>query len=213
MLPGLCDAHVHTLDAGRSEFRAKLPRLGSIGAIQAYIRARAKTARKGEWIVVPRTLPPRLKEMRMPTRDDLDIDRDHPVALNASYVCDLDGTEAQRNHASNAEPARRVIRETGTAGPDGAGNMRWFFPLKSVIDAGIPVAGGSDHMIGHETCGCASRAACATAKHSIHRSASPAGRRCACTLRVRLGYSSPRRREDRWNRANWLTQSLSTGTS
>jgi predicted amidohydrolase YtcJ len=28
--------------------------------------------------------------------------------------------------------------------------MRWFFPLKSVIDAGIPVAGGSDHMIGHD---------------------------------------------------------------
>ena len=30
----------------------------------------------------------------------------------------------------------------------GKRNMRWFFPLKSVIDAGIPVAGGSDHMIG-----------------------------------------------------------------
>ena len=86
VLPGLCDAHVHTLEAGLSEFRAKLPRLDSIGAIQAYIRARAKTARKGEWIVVPRTLPPRLKEMRMPTREDLDIDRDHPVALDASYV-------------------------------------------------------------------------------------------------------------------------------
>ena len=86
VLPGLCDAHVHTLEAGLSEFRAKLPQLDSIGAIQAYIRARAKTARKGEWIVVPRTLPPRLKEMRMPTREDLDIDRDHPVALDASYV-------------------------------------------------------------------------------------------------------------------------------
>src|ERR1035437_4511794 len=71
VLPGLCDAHVHTLEAGLSEFRAKLPQLDSIGAIQAYIRARAKTARKGEWIVVPRTLPPRLKEMRMPTREDL----------------------------------------------------------------------------------------------------------------------------------------------
>jgi predicted amidohydrolase YtcJ len=28
--------------------------------------------------------------------------------------------------------------------------MRWFFPLKSVLNAGIPVAGGSDHMIGHD---------------------------------------------------------------
>jgi predicted amidohydrolase YtcJ len=101
VLPGLCDAHVHTLEAGLSEFRAKLPQLDSIGAIQAYIRARAKTARKGEWIVVPRTLPPRLKEMRMPTREDLDIDRDHPVALDASYVW------SANSMALNAEPAGR----------------------------------------------------------------------------------------------------------
>src|SRR3974377_496292 len=32
----------------------------------------------------------------------------------------------------------------------GLANMRWFFPLKSVMDAGIPVAGGSDHMIGYD---------------------------------------------------------------
>jgi predicted amidohydrolase YtcJ len=32
----------------------------------------------------------------------------------------------------------------------GVQNMRWFFPLKSVLDAGIVVAGGSDHMIGHD---------------------------------------------------------------
>jgi predicted amidohydrolase YtcJ len=29
-------------------------------------------------------------------------------------------------------------------------NMRYFFPLRSIIDAGIPVAGGSDHMMGHD---------------------------------------------------------------
>ena len=27
--------------------------------------------------------------------------------------------------------------------------MRWFFPLKSLLTAGIPVAGGTDHMMGH----------------------------------------------------------------
>jgi predicted amidohydrolase YtcJ len=30
----------------------------------------------------------------------------------------------------------------------GLENMRWFFPLKSIVDRGIPVAGGTDHMIG-----------------------------------------------------------------
>jgi predicted amidohydrolase YtcJ len=32
----------------------------------------------------------------------------------------------------------------------GEERMRWFFPLRSAIEKGIPVAGGSDHMIGHD---------------------------------------------------------------
>ena len=86
VLPGLIDAHVHALGAALSEFRKPLPPLDSIEDIQNYIREKAKVTPKGEWIVVPRTLPPRLKEMRMPTRADLDVTRDHPVAFDGSYV-------------------------------------------------------------------------------------------------------------------------------
>ena len=86
VLPGLIDAHVHALEAGLSEFREPLPPLNSIAAIQDYIRAKAKTTPKGAWIVVPRTLPPRLKEMRFPVRQDLDVTTDHPVAFDGSYV-------------------------------------------------------------------------------------------------------------------------------
>lgn len=86
VLPGLIDAHVHALESGLSELRGPLPPLDSIAAIQDYIRARARATPKGQWIVVPRTLPPRLKEMRMPTREDLDVTLDHPVAFDASYV-------------------------------------------------------------------------------------------------------------------------------
>jgi hypothetical protein len=86
VLPGLTDAHVHALGAGMSELRAKLPPLDSIADIQAFVRERARVTPKGEWIVVPRTLPPRLKEMKMPTRADLDVTRDHPVAFDGSYV-------------------------------------------------------------------------------------------------------------------------------
>jgi predicted amidohydrolase YtcJ len=86
VLPGLIDAHVHPLEGGLSEYRRKLPIFDSISTIQAYIRERAKVTPKGEWIVVPRTLPPRLKEMRFPTREDLDVTRDHPVAFDGSYV-------------------------------------------------------------------------------------------------------------------------------
>ncbi|MEO8656967.1 MAG: amidohydrolase [Bryobacteraceae bacterium] len=86
VLPGLIDAHVHALEAGLSEFRGALPPLDSIVAIQNFIREKARTTPKGEWIVVPRTLPPRLAEMRMPVKGDLDVVTDHPVAFDASYV-------------------------------------------------------------------------------------------------------------------------------
>ncbi|MBL0156028.1 MAG: amidohydrolase [Bryobacterales bacterium] len=86
VLPGLNDAHVHVLGSALSEYRQKLPPLDSIVAIQAYVRERAAKTPKGEWIIVPRTLPPRLKEMRMPTRQDLDVAPGHPVAFDGSYV-------------------------------------------------------------------------------------------------------------------------------
>jgi predicted amidohydrolase YtcJ len=86
VLPGLIDAHVHALEGGMSEFRAPLPALDSIAAIQDYIRAAARSRPKGTWIVVPRTLPPRLREMRFPTKQDLDVAAEHPVAFDGSYV-------------------------------------------------------------------------------------------------------------------------------
>ena len=86
VLPGLIDAHVHAIGAGLSEWKAKLPPLDSIGDIQNFIKERARTTPAGDWIVVPRTLPPRLKEQRFPTKQDLDVVTTHPVAFDGSYV-------------------------------------------------------------------------------------------------------------------------------
>jgi len=86
VLPGLFDSHVHALEAGLSEFRAPLPRLDSFSAVQSYLREQARHTPKGEWIVVPRTFPTRLRELRMPTREVLDAIQDHPVMFDASYV-------------------------------------------------------------------------------------------------------------------------------
>jgi predicted amidohydrolase YtcJ len=86
VLPGLFDSHVHALEAGLSEYRAPLPALDSFAAVQAYLRDRARKTPNGEWIIVPRTFPTRLSEMRMPTREVLDVVADHPVMFDASYV-------------------------------------------------------------------------------------------------------------------------------
>jgi len=86
VLPGLVDSHVHPVSAGLSEFRGPLGPLDSFGAIQDFIRERMKSTPKGSWIVVPRTFPTRLKELRMPTREVLDVASEHPVMFDASYT-------------------------------------------------------------------------------------------------------------------------------
>ncbi|MEO7649340.1 MAG: amidohydrolase [Bryobacteraceae bacterium] len=85
VLPGLIDSHVHALSAGLSEFREPLPPLDSFAAIQSFLRVKAARVPKGQWITVPRTFPTRLKEMRMPTRAELDVVATHPVLFDASY--------------------------------------------------------------------------------------------------------------------------------
>lgn len=86
VLPGLIDSHLHPLEAALSEFREPLPPLDSYAAVQDYIRTQARKTPKGRWIVVPRTFPTRLAELRMPTREVLDVTEDHPVLFDASYV-------------------------------------------------------------------------------------------------------------------------------
>ncbi|MBV8820616.1 MAG: amidohydrolase, partial [Acidobacteriaceae bacterium] len=86
VIPGLIDAHVHALEAGLSEFRSPLPKLDSFAAIQEYVRTKARSTPKGQWLVVPRTFPTRLKELAMPTRQVLDVATEHPVMFDASYV-------------------------------------------------------------------------------------------------------------------------------
>ncbi len=86
VLPGLVDSHVHPLGAGLSEWRRPLPPLDSFAALQNFIRDQMKTTPKGSWIVVPRTFPTRLEELRMPTRELLDVATEHPVMFDASYT-------------------------------------------------------------------------------------------------------------------------------
>jgi hypothetical protein len=86
VLPGLVDAHVHATGAALSEYRGKLPPLNSFEAVRRYIKQEAAKTPKGEWIVVPRTFPTRLEELRMPTRELLDVETEHPVMFDASYI-------------------------------------------------------------------------------------------------------------------------------
>ncbi|MGH9672049.1 MAG: amidohydrolase, partial [Bryobacteraceae bacterium] len=107
VLPGLIDSHVHPLGAGESEFRQALPPLNSFSAVQQYIRDEARRTPKGQWIVVPRTFPTRLAEMRMPTREVLDVTTDHPVMFDASYVWVVNSTALRLSGITRDTPNPR----------------------------------------------------------------------------------------------------------
>jgi predicted amidohydrolase YtcJ len=85
VLPGLTDAHVHALGAALSELPGPVPLLRSFDDIRKNIREQAAKTPKDQWIKVTKTSPTRLQEMRMPTRDVLDADTEHPVIYDASY--------------------------------------------------------------------------------------------------------------------------------
>jgi predicted amidohydrolase YtcJ len=121
VLPGLIDSHVHALGAGLSEFREKLPPLNSFAAIQNYIREQARKTPKGEWIVVPRTFPTRLRQMRMPTKEVLDVDRDHPVMFDASYVVVVNSAALKMNGITRdtANPPGAEIVKDRNGEPNG----------------------------------------------------------------------------------------------
>ncbi len=121
VLPGLVDNHVHALSAGMSEYREPLPPLDSFAAVQDYIRQRAKKTPKGRWIVVPRTFPTRLAEMRMPTKDVLDVARDHPVMFDASYtvVVNSKGLEISKIAKFTANPPGGEIVVDDSGEPNG----------------------------------------------------------------------------------------------
>lgn len=121
VLPGLFDSHVHPLGAALSEFRGKLPIFDSYDAIRRYLRAEAARTPKGEWIVVPRTFPTRLSELRMPTRELLDEVKDHPVMFDASYVVVVNsmGLKVSGITRATPNPPRGEIVHDSNGEPNG----------------------------------------------------------------------------------------------
>ena len=72
VLPGLIDSHVHPCSASLTEFDHPIPQMDSIQDVLDYIKGRAEAIADGEWIVVQQVFITRLREMRYPTREELD---------------------------------------------------------------------------------------------------------------------------------------------
>lgn len=90
VLPGLIDSHVHLMDLGLSLLSTELRGVRSISELQDRIRAAARDAKKGDWIIGRGWDQELLKEKRYPTRWDVDeASPSNPVVLIriCSHAC------------------------------------------------------------------------------------------------------------------------------
>ncbi len=87
MVPGFIDSHVHALDVAGAEATQPFVNFQSVKQVQDWLRAEAPRRPAGSWIWTPRTFPTRLREHRLPTRQELDAAAPgHPVVIDAAYA-------------------------------------------------------------------------------------------------------------------------------
>ena len=87
VVPGLVDSHVHALGVAAAEAVDPFRELRSVAELQGWIREKASQTAEGQWIWTPRTYPPRIRELRFPTRAELDAATDrHPVVVDGAYA-------------------------------------------------------------------------------------------------------------------------------
>jgi predicted amidohydrolase YtcJ len=72
IMPGLYDADEGSYVTAISELKGPVPDIDSISNAQAYIRREASNAPAGKWITLDFISPTRLKEGRLPTKEELD---------------------------------------------------------------------------------------------------------------------------------------------
>ncbi|HWJ57568.1 MAG TPA: amidohydrolase, partial [Vicinamibacterales bacterium] len=122
VIPGLIDSHVHALGVAAAEAVQPFHNLQSIGELQDWIRAAAKRAPPDTWIWTPRVYPPRLRERRFPTRQELDAAAPHhPVAVDGLYALSLNtlALHAAGVTRASADPPGGAIAKDARGEPTG----------------------------------------------------------------------------------------------
>jgi predicted amidohydrolase YtcJ len=134
VLPGLIDAHLHPVSAAKSELFGEIPVVKTLQELLDYIRAQTKITRRGDWIIHPRFFVTRLKEMRLPTKDELDlVAPEHPVFLNSSYSGLLNSCALDICGISKASQHPGILEDPQTGEPTGVIRSSAFSLLEKHI--------------------------------------------------------------------------------
>jgi predicted amidohydrolase YtcJ len=122
IIPGLVDSHVHALGVAAAEAVQPFQNLQSIGELQDWIRTAARRAPPDTWIWTPRVYPPRLRERRFPTRQELDAAAPkHPVVVDGLYALSLNSLALQAAGVTraSADPPGGAIAKDARGEPTG----------------------------------------------------------------------------------------------
>ena len=133
VLPGLIEAHAHPVGASQSELDEEVPDVDSIEQLLDYIASQAKRKSPGEWIVHPKFFSTRLRDMRQPTRQELDnAAPDHPVFLNGSFGGVMNACAMRVSGISRDSEHPGVLMDARTGEPTGVIRRSAFSLLKGI---------------------------------------------------------------------------------
>ncbi len=123
VMPGLYDADVSSYIMATSDVKRPQPDFDSISNAQAYIRREASNTPAGTWIVLDFVSPLRLKESRLPTKDELDAaTTNHPVLWNFgpnAVVNTMALTVSRIDKDTQAPPKGEIVKDTRHHNPTG----------------------------------------------------------------------------------------------
>ncbi len=133
VIPGLMDNHVHPEGASVSELSGEIPVVHSVGELLDWIKGKAGTKKPGEWIIHPKLFPTRLKEMRQPSKEELDmIAPENPVFLNGSHGGMVNSAAIRVSNLTKDTKHPGVLKEPDTGEPSGFLQRSAFRLLKGI---------------------------------------------------------------------------------
>lgn len=135
VIPGIIEAHVHPENASTSELFEEIPDVHTVKELLDWIARETKKKKKGEWIIHPKLFPTRLKEMRQPTKDELDdVAPNNPVFLNGSYGGMINSFALKVSNITKDTEHKGILKDKVTGGLTGFIQSSAFELLK-----GLPI--------------------------------------------------------------------------
>ena len=133
VLPGLIEAHAHPVGASQSELDEEIPDVDSIEQLLDHVASQTRQRPPGEWIIHPKFFSTRLRDMRQPTRQELDhAAPDHPVFLNGSFGGVINSCAMRVSGITRGSDHPGILKDARTGEPTGVIRRSAFSLLKGI---------------------------------------------------------------------------------